>query len=55
MPLGLNVLEVKLSRRVHVHRAERQVYQPSLGSFRNTCIIPWDSWAINIVSGEISI
>ena len=43
MPLGLNVLEVKLSRRVHVHRAERQVYQPSLGSFRNSCIIPWDS------------
>lgn len=54
-PLGLNVLEVKLSRRVHVHRAERQDYQPSLGSFRNINIIPWDAWMINIVSGEISI
>lgn len=31
-PLGLNVLEVRLSRRVHVHRAERQVYQPGLDS-----------------------
>lgn len=31
-PLGLNVLEAKLSRRVHVHHAERQVYQPGLDS-----------------------
>lgn len=29
-PLGLIVLEARLSRRVHVHRAERQVYQPGL-------------------------
>lgn len=32
MPLGLIVLEVRLSSCVHAHRNERQVYQPGLDS-----------------------
>ena len=46
-PLGLIVLEAKLSSCVHALRNERQVYQPRLGPFRDNEIIPDPKREIN--------
>ena len=46
-PLGLIVLEAKLSSCVHALRNERQVYQPRLGPFRDNKIIPNPKRKIN--------